>query len=516
MMSYKMARRSFLRGCGGSAALLVPLLRSIESRAQGMKAPLRLLIIHRPLGTQLDLWRPAATATTTNFVLPMNAAPFEPLRSKMVMIDGLNVVPASRVAGGNSGGNSTAEGGLVAAMTGVPTLGPLGQQDHAAGGPSIDQLLLARSPALGGPTSTTKTAFQSLQVAADVRADRDEVAPRVLSYLPPLANADINMARQPLFPVTQPLAAFSRLFAGALPSGSDMATNLAQEISVLDFMRADLSRLEKLVPASEKPKLLAHADSIRQLEISIRASVTASPRSCAPPAMPPNFPQTGTGYGQSRLTGVDYYDPNDATNHPHQALGRLHLAIIKTAFQCDLLRVATFSWASATSWVYFPTTFDGATLPSSGPANPHNPPLSVNPLANPAIQGWAAAIDRFYSRETSLAIQEFAATPDLDGKTLLDNTVIPYISEQGRRWDHSLTNVPLLVFGGDNTRLKGGTFLKVNDGHLPMQTGPATVGGTGNRPFNDFWLALMPIFGVTLTALGTPAQYTGALPGLVG
>ena len=58
--------------------LLPPLLRSIEARAQGMAAPLRLLIIHHPLGAGPGLagWRPTATATTTNFTLPMETAPF--------------------------------------------------------------------------------------------------------------------------------------------------------------------------------------------------------------------------------------------------------------------------------------------------------------------------------------------------------------------------------------------------------------------------------------------------------
>ena len=37
-MSYKFARRSFLRGLGASAPLLAPLLRSIEARAAGAAA----------------------------------------------------------------------------------------------------------------------------------------------------------------------------------------------------------------------------------------------------------------------------------------------------------------------------------------------------------------------------------------------------------------------------------------------------------------------------------------------
>jgi len=194
--SYKFARRSFLRAAGGSAVVLAPILRAIESRAQGMTAPLRLLIIHHPLGagSGLGTWCPSATATTTNFTLPIGSAPFNaaatPLQKYMVMIDGLNVVT-------NNAGQNTHEAGVVAMMTGVNALGKIGQQDWAAGGASIDQLLLAQSPMLGGPTQTNKTMFGSLQLAADVRSDRDEVAPRVMSYKAPISGTDIAQRRQP-------------------------------------------------------------------------------------------------------------------------------------------------------------------------------------------------------------------------------------------------------------------------------------------------------------------------------
>jgi Protein of unknown function (DUF1552) len=516
-MTYKMARRSFLRGCG-AAALLAPLLRSMEARAQGLVAPRRLLILHHPLGSPLDRWRPTDAATTTTFTLPPNTAPFAPLQSKMVLVDGLNLV--SVTVGGSISGQNTAEGGMVTLMTGVPLLGKIGQQDHCAGGPSIDQMLLDRSPLLGGAMSAspTRTPFGSLQLAADVRSDRDEIAPRVLSYRPSIANPDLGLARQPLYPETQPLNAFIRLFGGGLPPGTDASATLAQEISVLDFMRSDLARLRSLAPASERSHMDAHAAAIQTLEATIRQRLPAAV--CATPAPPPNFP-TRTGrmmLGTSAtvyttLPGVDYYDPADPNNHPHQALGQAHLALIKAAFLCDLTRVATFSWASGSSWVNFPTTFDGATLTGvSAPAIPHDPPLSLDPSTRPDATAWWTAIDRFYSAQSSLAIQALAAATDVDGNNLLDNTTVVYVTEQSRRWDHDQRNMPLLVFGGKNTRLKGGTFLKVTDGPLPTQL---AVGATGNRPFNDFWLALAPSFGVDLGTLGANNQYTGALPGLL-
>ena len=514
-----MARRSFLRGCVGSAAILLPLLRGIEARAQGLPPPLRFLTIRHSQGSPLDQWRPADAATTTTYTLPANSVAFAPLQSKMVLIDGLNIVCASKV-GGNAGTN-TSEGGTVALMTGVPTLGLVGQQDHCAGGESIDQLFLDQSPVLGGAGApmSNRTPFGSLQLAGDIRSDRDEVGPRVLSYRPPnLANADITLQRQPMFPETDPLAAFTKIFGVALPSGTGAASLLSQKLSVLDFMRSDLARLNTLVPASEKTKLLAYADAIQALEATLRGAVASLPGSaCVVPAMPPMILQDAPvpgGYlyampaGGTKLTGCDYWVAADPASHPHQVVGRLHLSIIKAAFLCDLARVATFSWSSGTSWVAFPGTFNGATLPGAPVSAPHYGPLSAQ---DPATAAWWAAVDRFYSDQTSQALQEFDAATDVDGSTLLDSTVIPYVSELARRVDHNQQNVPFLVFGGKNTRIQGGTFLKVSGGPLGAQTGATT----GNRPVNDVWLALAPIFGVNLASLGSQAQFTGPLPGLV-
>ncbi|HXN31042.1 MAG TPA: DUF1552 domain-containing protein [Polyangiaceae bacterium] len=520
MISYKLARRSFLGGCGGSAALLLPLLRSIEARAQGLPPPLRFLVIRHSQGSPLDLWRPADTATTTTYSLPANSAAFAPLQSKMVLIDGLNIVCASKVAG-NAGGTNTSEGGTVALMTGVPTLGQLGQQDHCAGGESIDQLFLDQSPVLGGAGApmSNRTLLGSLQLAADVRSDRDEVGPRVLSYRPPnLANATISLQRQPMFPETDPLAAFTKIFGAALPPGTGAASLLSQKLSVLDFMRSDLARLTTLIPASENTKLLAFADAIQALEATLRGAIANLPgAACVVPATPPMIPQTTVmppigldpqPSGGTKLSGYDYYESGDPNSHPHQVVGRLHLSILKAAFLCDLARVATFSWSSGTSWVIFPGTFDGATLPGAPVWSTHYGPLSAN---DPATTAWWEAIDRFYSDQTSQALQEFDAATDVDGvSTLLDNTVIPYVSEVARRLDHNQQNVPFLVFGGKNTRIQGGTFLKVTDGSLGTQSG-----STGNRPVNDAWLALAPIFGVNLASLGSPAQFTGPLPGVI-
>jgi len=523
--SYKFARRSFLQGLGGSAALMVPLLRSIEARAAGAAAPLRFLVIHHPLGANPGLtnWRPTATATTTTFTLPVESAPFTPLQQSMVMVDGVNLI-ASGTNNDATGGQNTHEGGFCAMMTGVPTIGMVGQQDHCAGGPSLDQILLQQAPGLGGPNFPNPTPFGSLQLAADVRSDRDEVGPRVLSYLAPLqGQSDPNLARQPLYPETSPLNVYNRIFGGALPMGSNSAQILAQKLSVVTYLQSDLARLQTLVPSSEKDRLAAHAEAISQMESTLQATygmASANPV-CTKPAMPQNYMDT-TQAGDAglqeydnnstvytNLGGLDYYVPNQPTSHPYLDLGQTQLRLIKTAFACDLVRVATFMWAAGTSWVVFPGTFQGATITGNLQSTPHHPPSHVDPTIATGTAAWLDQINQFYSASTAAVLQEFATTPDIDGNMLLDNTIIVYVTEVARAWDHNQQNMPLILFGGKNTRLNGGTFLKVTGGSLPTQTG-----GTGNRPFNDMWLALAPIFGVTMNSLGAASQYTGPLPGI--
>jgi len=511
MISYKFARRSFLRGAGTLAPLMLPLLRSIEAQAAGASAPLRLLIIQHPLGTypRGSKWIPNAAATTTSFTLPFESAPFAPLQRYMMMIDGLNLVSVAGPMSRNSGQN-TAEGGMVALMTGVPTLGMVGQQDHCAGGPSIDQLLLQRSPKLGGPSFGSPTPFGSLQLAADVRADRDEVAPRVLSYLAPKAGiSDPVAARQPLYPEVSPISAYKRLFGAALPATGGRA--LARDLSALNYMKRDLERLRAIAPASQTDKLDAYAAAIAQLEASLRAKDSNPNAACVTPTAPPSFPYTATGKQafmatSTTLSGVDYYVPGQPTSHPHADLGQAQLRLIKAAFACDLVRVATFMWASGTSWVQFPGTFQGATVCCSYPSAPHH---AVAQTVNAQTEDWLSQIDQFYSTATSTVLQEFATTPDIDGNMLIDNTIIVYVTEVARAFDSNQQNMPVILFGGKNTRLNGGTFLKVQGGPLQAQDGT-----TGNRPLNDLWLALAPIFGVSLTSLGDNTQYTGPLPGV--
>jgi hypothetical protein len=382
---------------------------------------------------------------------------------------------------------------VVALMTGVPELRKLGQEDHVAGGASIDQLFLTQSPKL-----KTSCGFNSLALGVDNRSDRDEIAPRVMSYGPV-----VNNDRSPILPERQPLVVFNRIFGqGALPNATvaELAQIRAQKQSIVDYMRKDMARMRTLIPAAETVKLDAHAAAIMQLESTLDATYGSSSTLC-PKCTKPASPLTFTD-------NPEYFYPSQPDFHPHGDLGRAQLALIKAAFACDLVRVATFMWSPGTNHVLFYgyTSAVGSTVSSAQ----HHP---VSHTLDQGVVTWLNGIDKWYADQTSQALQDFDNTPEISGSgTLLDNTVVAYVTEVGRAYDHDFTNVPTTLFGGGNLGIKGGRLIRVTDGPLPSTPNAKT---SGNRPMNDLWLSLAPAFGVTMNSLGDRTQYTGAIPGLV-
>ena len=99
------------------------------------------------------------------------------------------------------------------------------------------------------------------------------------------------------------------------------------------------------------------------------------------------------------------------------------------------------------------------------------------------------------SEKTSAMLQALAATPEPSGDgTLLENTLVPYVTEVARA-DHSFNNAPFVVFGGAGVSLRGRRFKRYNP----------------RRPVNDMWLACAKAFDVPLTSLGSSEMYTGPL-----
>jgi hypothetical protein len=410
-------------------------------------APRRLLVIYMPNCSQTRYWIPtggadpvAGTGNANQFTLNKGTQPFSIVQDRMTLIDGVNIL----VQGGDLHSN-----GMVRFMTGKAA----GAQNLATV-PSIDQLLINGSPALAEPE------FKSLELICDTRSDRNDLHHRILSY---------GMDSKPRPGENQPNLAFQRLFGGGAPAAPGVSPQqaIAEDKSVLAFLEGDLQKLYQRIPAAEKPKLDSHLDALHEIERSLQGPAVTG-------AMVP--------------TGIEALAPDTSANH-----GKIidnHFKIIKAAFQFDLTRVVTFSYATGNSYVELDAFRGTNTIHGAVHAITHEEAGRDSSRLLEILQ--------FYTDRTAQFINELATTPDLDGTSmLLDNTVVVFFQETSQFHEHE--NVPLIVFGGQKLGIPGNRVL-----HYP------------GRYSNDLWPTLAPIFGVNnITTFGDAELNKGKLQGLV-
>ncbi len=489
MKSYRFARRSFLAGIGGAVGLEI-LLRNMEAAAMGAGAPPRFLMMHWPVGTIRNQFIPTGTGTSYSTSKTAQGpgyiiSPFDTpeLRPYTIAMHGFNMNGISGQGGGH-------EDGTPFATTGSSSPGTRANggeaDDGCAGGPSWDQIMLKNVPELsrkdGMGTIIGKGYYNTI---CDKRIDSYETSTRCLSYS--YEKQSINSARpggsitenKPLPPELSPLRAFNDLFSGFMPGGT-MSDPQALKIlklrkSVLDYSLRELDRLKTLGPASERDKIDSHAAAVRKLEAQLTDQIsnggTGTTGECTLPPMPDSSLTGKTG----DTLGGDYNNPvaNQSDETTHEAVGKAHAAIIRAAFACDLIRVATFQWSPGTNHV----SFKGLDPNSPNTIYMHHP-LShrvgdanfyngARPSTNAYIWDAMVNANRWYFQKTADILNEFRLQIDpLDpmGGSLLDTTVIPMITEVAEA-AHTRNGHGAFIFGGTKLGMQGGQYKSVSGIH---------------------------------------------------
>jgi hypothetical protein len=389
----------------------------------------------------------------------------------------LDLPSAGSVGGGH-------ERGTVLMLTGARTreLYPgNGGDDPVATGPSIDQLFVAQSSMLQGPP------LASLQLSCDNRADTPEVSTRHMSYSGP---------RAPMRPYYQPLEAYERVFGTLMPGGMTgsnldaLARARMQKQSVLDFALRDLTRLRTLAPASSREQLDAHEAAIRALELELDAD-PSDPTACGVGA-PPETINISTHQDRGAGTYPGDHTTPERDDVKHDRIAQLHFAVIRAAFRCDLTRVVTFQFSPGTNHVSF-----GDLWPPDPSAFKIHHTTSHDPDSADSLE-FLTRVEEWYATRVSAFLTELSTTQDLAGGTILDNTLVPYVTEVGARY-HNWDNMPFLLFGGPGVGLSGGQLWR---------------SGGGRRSTNDLWMACARVYGLDNFVLGDSDQHTTALSGL--
>lgn len=433
------SRRAILRGAGVSLALpLLPSLLPRAARAQDNTPPTRLVFWYVANGVHMPAWRP--TRTGAGYDLPSSLVGLTPVQDKVSVLSGLANMSGSF---NRPGDHARGTGCFITCERPEYT-------DNAThyNGISVDQVAAAER---GG-----ETLFPSLQLGLDGGSNSGSCDSGYgCAYVHSISWAD---ATTPLPKVTDPRTTFDRLFSGLDGTDpADIERRRALRLSVLDAVSADATRLQRKMGATDRAKLDQYLTGVREVEKRVES---LDDQVCSPPGRPER--------------GLDV--PERAA-----AMG----ALMAVALQCDLTRVISYMFANGGSgrshtWLGFSDNHHGLS---------HHQSDAAKQAKIAQINTWE--VDVFAS-----FLQRLEAIEEVDGSTLLDNTLVMFGSEisDGNRHNHD--DLPVLLAGGGAAGIDQGRHLQF----------------TGREPIANLYLSMLDAFGAPQSSFGSDS--TGPLAGL--
>jgi hypothetical protein len=419
-----LSRRHFLRGLG--ACITLPFFESLgptrlmaQTGAENLAttatgAPLRTAFFCFPNGAIPSAWWPSAEAQ--DFQLSRTLEPLGAVCSQVQLLGGLDhkaAYPGPDGAGDHARGNGVF-------LTGV-RLKKSATELHA--GISIDQVIAQEAGHL--------TRFASLELSSDAARGSgacDSGYACAYQY-----NLSWSSPTTPVAPESNPRLVFERLFGAGAPE--ERAANLKrrqqEQRSVLDFVLEEARGMNRRLTGRDKEKLDQYLTGIREIEMNIeKAERFGAPRDLGV--------ETPTGIPQGRSQYV-----------------QVMLDMLLLAFQTDSTRVATLLMGH---------DGDNRSLPEVGVSEGHHD-LSHHFNDEEKIQK-LTQIDRWYVQQLALFLQKLEQTPDVDGHSLLHNSMIVYGSGNADGNRHTHSNLPVILAGGGGGVLTPGRY--VQHGSKPM------------------------------------------------
>lgn len=436
-----MHRRNFLRASGLSLAL--PLFESstilAPAAANAAEAvaplttasgvPLRLAFVYVPNGVNVKHWTPAGEGRDWQ--------PGRTLENVVAHRDDISIVgglehKAGYIHRDGAGDHARA---MANFLTGARAKKTSGADIHV--GTSVDQVA---ARVMDGVTR-----LSSLELSCDgVRKSGECDSGYSCAY-------QFNMAwrspTQPVAPESNPRLAFERLF-GSGPHGQRQTNFLARQEaqkSMLDFLRDQARSLKKSLGANDRVKLDEYLTGVREIEQRIELAERFGP---------PADPDAKTPAGI----------PDEYGKHI-----QLMFDLMALAFETDSTRISTFMLAH-----------DGSnrSFEQVGVSDGHHD-LSHHKDDQERLEK-IARIDTFYVQQFSAFLDRLKAKKDVDGNSLLDNSMVVYGSGLSDGHRHSHRELPVILAGRGGGKLNPGQYVHSSD----------------DRPMSDLYLTMLKHAGV--------------------
>lgn len=246
----------------------------------------------------------------------------------------------------------------------------------------------------------------------------------------PKQTLDTETRTKPLPMELNPQVVFERLF-GSGATAEVRAARMKQSRSILDGLRQDLAGLKKSLGASDKTLVDQYTDEVREIERRLQLAAQAST----------SVPKMDEPAGIPAL-----YDDHI----------KLHYDLVALAFQTDITRVATLLGARDLTGKSYPFP-KGEWYPNGGTSVSFHG--GSHHGDNPATMASYAQLNRYHVSTMAYLAEKLKNIPDGDG-TLLDHSLIMYGTNMGNSNQHQHYDVPHILVGGANGKLKGGRYIK--------------------------------------------------------
>ncbi len=408
-MSSTISRRTALRGVGVTLAL--PWLESLSAWAQTAAPngtspfPKRFAVLFMGNGINGNHWW--ARGNGAEMKLSKSLSPLEPLKKKIVVINGLFNKPA--VGMGIHPGQT---GNLLSGV-------PIQKGAIVKAGITMDQVLANR---IGQDTPQSSIVLACEQPMTGYHETNFSMA--YSSHIS-WQNSDSPVPNE-----VYPSLAFDSLFENR---GS------LRYQSILDRVKDRAATLSRQVSSTDKAKLDEYLTSVREVEKRIERMRVAKDQA-AELAKHKNRPVFSMERPQNGL-------PEDLREHT-----RLMCDIIALAFQTDRTRVASLLLARDLSSLYYPflDVRDGH-----------------HGASHDDLSDGYERISRFHLSQLAYLAQKLDAMPEGEG-TVLDNCCLMWLSNMWAGWKHDNMKLPVVLAGGLGGTLETGRsldYLYAGDDH---------------------------------------------------
>jgi len=422
------SRRFFLGGAGAMIGL--PLLESLMPRrlhAEPVATPKRILAYYVPCGIHMPAWTPASPG---DLILTPTLSPLEKVRSKLLVLTGLQNLPARPDGPGD---HASGTGAFLTCAHPFKTEGT-----GIKNGISMDQV--------AANELKKHTRIASLQVGTDGGGGTGGCdSGYSCAYA---RNISWASDTQPLPKTTNPQTLFDTIFAGFDPKATlaEQQRRLKYKKSVLDYALSEASSLKLKLAAADNLKVDQYMSGVRELEKKLEAPAAV----CVVPGRP-------------------------VADAAHEAKIKLLSDLMVVAFQCDITRVTSFMLGNAGD----NRSFDFIGASGGHHSISHHGGLAENHNKLKIIEKWEVT-------QLAYLLEKMDAIVEANGMTMLDNSTVFFSSEIEDGDAHRHTNLPVLVAGKAGGAFKTGRHVKYSATPLAnLFTSILNAVGVPNTKFGD-------------------------------